>query len=80
MNHLANALRQSAIMLSPVLLSSTKELFKQLGLKEELTKWDSINAFDALGGQTVTKGDNLFPRLKAEDEVTYIKNLMGGNN
>ena len=44
------------------------------------TKWDSINAFDALGGQTVTKGDNLFPRLKAEDEVTYIKNLMGGNN
>jgi methionyl-tRNA synthetase len=79
MNHLANALRQTAIMLSPVLLHSTKELFNQLGLSNDLTTWESINSFDKLGGQVVTKGNNLFPRLKADEEVAYIKDLMGGN-
>ena len=79
MNHLANALRQSAIMLQPVLLKAPKELFAQLGINEELQAFDSLTKVDALGGQQVNKGNPLFPRLDVNVEVEYIKNLMGGN-
>ncbi len=76
MNHLANALRQCAIMLSPVLLEAPKKLFAQLGIQEELQAWESINKFDCLGGQVVTKGDPLFPRLDAKVEIENIKAMM----
>lgn len=76
MNHLANALRQASIMLSPVLLHAPKELFRQLGIPSELTTFESLEKFDCLGGQTVEKRSPLFPRLDAEVEVEYIKSLM----
>lgn len=76
MNHLANALRQCAIMLSPVLLDATKNLYLQLGINEDLTTWESIFKFDALGGQEVHKGNPLFPRLDVKVEIEYIKSLM----
>lgn len=79
MNHLANALRQCAIMLSPVLLDAPKKLFEQLGIKEELQTFDSLNKFDVLGGEVVIKGNPLFPRLDATIEIEYIKNLMQNN-
>ena len=79
MNHLANALRQSAIMLQPVLLKAPKELFAQLGVEEELQQYSSLGKVDAMGGQTVNKGNPLFPRLYANVEIEYIKSLMGGN-
>ncbi len=78
MNHLANALRQAAILLSPTLLESPAKLFAQLGIEGELKEYSSLNKFDALGGQKVTKGEPLFPRLDANVEVEYIKNLMQG--
>ena len=56
MNHLANALRQSAIMLQPVLLKAPKELFVQLGVEEVLQKVESLEKVDAMGGQKVNKG------------------------
>lgn len=80
MNHLANALRQSAIMLKPVLLKAPEELFKQLGIPSDLQTFESLVKVDALGGQQVNKGNALFPRLDANVEVEYIKSLMGGNN
>ena len=79
MNHLANALRQSAIMLQPVLLKAPKELFAQLGVEEELQQYSSLGKVDAMGGQIVNKGNPLFPRLDANVEIEYIKSLMGGN-
>lgn len=78
MNHLANALRQCAIMLSPTLLEAPTKLFDQLGIEGSLREYASLNSFDALGGQHVTKGEPLFPRLDATIEVEYIKNLMQG--
>ena len=79
MNHLANALRQSAIMLQPVLLKAPKELFVQLGVEEELQQVDTLGKVDAMGGQNVNKVNPLFPRLDANVEIEYIKSLMGGN-
>lgn len=79
MNHLANALRQSAIMLKPVLLKSPSILFEQLGVEEALQTFDSLTSVNQMGGQKVNKGNPLFPRLDVNEEVEYIKSLMGGN-
>lgn len=80
MNHLANTLRQCAIMLSTVLLDSTKSLFTQLSIPEELQTMESLNSFDVLGNQKVIeKPVLLFPRLDVEKEVEYIKSLMNNN-
>lgn len=76
MNHLANALRQSAIMLQPVLLKAPKELFLQLGIDEEHQTFDSLKDKKAVDSLHVHKGDNLFPRLDNEKEVEFIKSLM----
>ena len=79
MNHLANCLRQSAILLSPALVETPAKLFEQLGLSGELTEYKSVTSFDKLGGQHVVKKDALFPRLDANVEIEYIKNLMQNN-
>ena len=79
MNHLANTLRQAAIMLSPVLIEAPKKLYAQLGIGENNQTFESLDKFDALGGETVTKGNPLFPRLDAKIEVEYIKDLMKNN-
>ena len=79
MNHLANTLRQAAIMLSPVLIEAPKKLYAQLGINENKQTFDSLNKFDILGGEVVTKGTPLFPRLDAAIEVDFIKELMKGN-
>ncbi len=76
MNHLANALRQSAIMLSPVLLKAPGELFSQLGIEKEKQTYDTLRQFNLLGNEHVNKGNPLFPRLDAAIEIEYIKNLM----
>ena len=76
MNHLANALRQSAILLSPALVETPEKLFAQLGIEGELKEYKTVNSFSCMGGQHVTKGDPLFPRLDPTVEVEYIKSLI----
>ncbi|MGI6735307.1 MAG: methionine--tRNA ligase [Bacilli bacterium] len=76
MNHLANNLYISAILLQPVLVNAPKELFKQLGVPIELQDFKLLNKYGVLGGQKVSKGNPLFPRLKVNEEVEHIKNLM----
>ncbi len=76
MNHLANNLYISGMLLKPVLVNATTELFRQLGISEELQKFELLSKYGVIGGQKVNKGEPLFPRLKVADEVEYIKNLM----
>ncbi len=76
MNHLANALRQCAILLSPVLLKAPKLLFEQLGIEKAKQGYGTIRDFTIIGGEKVSKGTPLFPRLDTAVEIEYIKNLM----
>jgi methionyl-tRNA synthetase len=76
MNHLANNLYIAAVLLSPVLVETTKKLFTQLGIEEKFLSIEYLNKYGVIGGQKVSKGIPLFPRLKLEDEIEYIKNLM----
>lgn len=54
-------------------------MFEQLGITDETLKaWDSITRFGQLNKTKVQKGDPLFPRLEAEEEIAYIKEKMQG--
>ncbi|MCY8934998.1 methionine--tRNA ligase [Bacillus atrophaeus] len=79
MYHLAESLRISAVLLQPFLTKTPKKMFEQLGITDETLKaWDSITRFGQLNKTKVQKGDPLFPRLEAEEEITYIKEKMQG--
>ena len=79
MNHLAESLRQIAIMIEPFMPRTTPQIFAQLGIEGEASKvWDSLTKFDTLaqGTKVVEKGTPIFPRLEVEVEVEYIKDQM----
>ncbi|WP_406621221.1 methionine--tRNA ligase [Bacillus atrophaeus] len=79
MYHLAESLRISAVLLQPFLTKTPKKMFAQLGITDEALKaWDSITRFGQLNKTKVQKGDPLFPRLEAEEEIAYIKGKMQG--
>ncbi len=76
MSHLANILYISAMLLKPVLVNASDELFKQLGVPESLQKYECIREFGIIGDVDVTKGNPLFPRLDANVEIEWIASLM----
>ncbi|MEC1511864.1 methionine--tRNA ligase [Bacillus velezensis] len=79
MYHLAESLRISAVLLQPFLTQTPEKMFAQLGVEDHSLKaWDSIQTFGQLKNAKVKKGEPLFPRLEAEEEVAYIKQKMQG--
>ncbi|RWZ50152.1 methionine--tRNA ligase [Halobacillus fulvus] len=78
MAHLAESLRQMAVMLQPFLTQTPDRIFQQLGVKDETLKsWDSLSQFGAIPEQTqVEKQGPIFPRLEAEEEIQVIKDMM----
>ncbi len=76
MSHLANVLYISAILLSPVLVNSVSELYKQLNIPEQLQNYESIKTFGVIGDVDVNKGNPLFPRLDPKVEIEWIASLM----
>ncbi|MCQ2799291.1 MAG: methionine--tRNA ligase [Bacilli bacterium] len=76
MSHLANAIFLAGSLLSPILVTKSEKIFDQLGVPAEMRNYDAAAKFGSLGGQTVNKGDQLFPRLDVETEVQFIKDLM----
>ncbi len=74
--NLIESLRLIGILLSPILINASKELFTQLNIPKELQKWDSLN-FGELEKLTVTnKPSPIFPRLDKKVEEEYIQNLL----
>lgn len=72
-------MRITAVLLQPFLTQTPEKIFAQLGVTDaSLKTWDSIQSFGQLKSVTVQKGEPLFPRLEAEDEVAYIKSKMQG--
>ncbi|MGI6713878.1 MAG: methionine--tRNA ligase [Bacilli bacterium] len=78
MNHLANVLFKTALLLKPVLVEAPNKLFDQLGVAQEKRQYQNVYTFAVLGGETVQKGAPLFPRLDSAVEVPYITGLMQG--
>ena len=76
MYHLSENLRKIAILLKPILIHSSSNMLRQLGLDNDQS-WDSLYEMKDLSGiKVIEKGEPLFLRLNAEEEIEYIKNGM----
>ena len=71
-------LRRIAILISPFMDSTAKKIFKQLGIEnEELKTWESLDNYDKIEKvKVIEKGEPLFMRLNAEEEIDFIKSKM----
>ncbi|WP_100374728.1 methionine--tRNA ligase [Bacillus sp. FJAT-45037] len=79
MYHLAESLRYVSVLIQPFLTETPKKMWKQLGLQEEATTWESLAGFAQIkAGTKVEIGQPIFPRLDAKEEVGYIVEKMGG--
>lgn len=77
MSNLAESLRLVAIMIAPVMTETPAKMFAQLGLDWEDESQKDLNfggfAWDV---NVVAKPTPIFPRLKNDEEVAYIKEEM----
>ena len=79
MYHLIENLRIVAVLLQPFMKDTSNKMFEQLGIQdEELKTWDSAKEYGKVkeNMQVVPKGEPLFMRLDAEEEIEYIKEGM----
>ncbi|WP_145131894.1 methionine--tRNA ligase [Paenibacillus sp. Y412MC10] len=81
MTHLVESLRIGSILLQPFLTQAPLKIWEQLGIQQgELTEWDSGKTFGLIPeGTQLVKGNPIFPRLDAEEEMAYIKQAMTGS-
>jgi len=74
--HLVESLRHCGILLSPILLDSSKELFRQLNISEELQRWDSLSFGQIETLKVTDKPTPIFPRLDLKKEQEYLVNMI----
>lgn len=75
MYHLAESLRIVGVLIAPFMPTTSKQIFEQLGIKEEMS-WDSIKEWGGLPENLkVCKGEALFPRIDVEKELEKLETL-----
>jgi methionyl-tRNA synthetase len=74
--NLLEAVRVSAVLLAPFMPDSTRSIFEQLGVPEDLRTWDSSLAFGKGSYVNVTRGETLFPRIDMEKELRELAELV----
>lgn len=71
--NLVECIRIIAILLRPYMIDIPDEIFKQIGVEEEIISWDSAKKFGLLKeGTVVTKGSNLFPRIDIKEKIEEL--------
>lgn len=78
MYHLIENLRKIAILIKPFMNDTAENILRQIGITDKkLTNWESLKTYDKLQNvKVIEKGEPIFMRLNAEEEIEYIKNLM----
>ena len=72
--NLLEAARICGILLTPFMPQSMEKLFAQIGAGAEIQTWDSAVRWGSLPETvTVTKGENLFPRVDAEKALAELE-------
>lgn len=74
--NLVESLRHIGILLSPILINSSKELFKQLNISKDLQTWDSLGWGKLVNVEVTDNPTPIFPRLDKAVEEDYIINLL----
>lgn len=76
MYHLVANLRQIAILIRPFMEDTSNNILRQLGITEEVN-FSSLDEYKNLKNlKVIEKGEPIFMRLNAEEEIEYIKNMM----
>ena len=74
MYDLLETTRICGVLLTPFMPESMEKLFAQIGADKSVQTWDSAAAFGSLSATaTVTKGENLFPRVDAEKAIAELE-------
>ena len=78
MYHLIENLRKIAILLKPFINDTAENIFKQIGITSKDDKqWESLKTnINNKNQKVIEKGEPIFMRLNAEEEIGYIKSLM----
>ena len=76
--HLIENLRKIAILIIPFMPNTSKKMFEQLGITDEnLKTWDSLKEYENIKNtKVIEKGEPLFMRLDAKEEVEYLQSIM----
>ncbi len=73
MYNLLEATRICGVLLLPFMPDSISKLFQQIGARSEIQTWESAARWGALPDTvSVIKGDNLFPRVDAEQALEEL--------
>lgn len=71
--NLIECIRIIGVLLQPFMVNVPNKIFKQIGVSGDLTSWESAKQFGfLLEGTTVTKGDNLFPRVDISEKIKEL--------
>jgi len=78
MYHLIENLRKIGIILTPFMEKTANNILRQIGIEDQYLKtWESLNKYKELKDvKVIEKGEPLFMRLNAEEEIEYIKSGM----
>ena len=78
MYHLIENLRKIAILIKPFMNDTAENILRQIGVKDEKLKtWNSLKEYQKLENvKVIEKGEPIFMRLQAEEEINYLKNVM----
>ena len=74
----AEIIRIGSIILSPMMPSKTTDALNQENVPEELRTLASTHAIGKLSGIHINSLSALFPRLKKDDEIKYLTELIDG--
>jgi methionyl-tRNA synthetase len=75
--NLLEATRICGILLTPFMPDSCEKLFAQIGAGVEVRTWDSAGQWGSLSESvTVTKGENLFPRIDLDQALAELDALQ----
>ena len=78
MHNLAEALRIVSVLIHPFMHETATKIRNQIGLEGVEAKWDEASVFDMMNGETVCKGDPIFPRMDIEKELEELEAMKGG--
>ena len=75
--NLLEAARVCAVLLIPFMPESCEKIFAQIGADESARTWDSAAKWGVLPADvSVTKGENLFPRIDMNQELAELERIQ----
>ena len=76
--HLIENIRKIAILIKPFMRNTAENIFNQIGIKKNIEKnWKNLKIYDRIENvKVIEKGEPIFMRLNAEEEIDFLKNVM----